>query len=85
MDVCLPKIFVTRETSSECGRFRPCRRVQDAAPDFRPVRMRIHKARTIVFPRNINHLGARRTLPFAPTPLDAVVLHHDIGVFTTFV
>ena len=60
-------------------------RVQDAAPDFGPVRVGVNEARHDRFAAHIEHFGARRRAAFRADAFDAVILDDDVGVLQNFV
>ena len=59
---------------------RPVLRVQDAAPDFGPVRVGVNEARHDRFAAHIEHFGARRRAALRADAFDAVALDDDVGV-----
>ena len=59
---------------------RPVLRVQNAAPNLRPVRVRVDKSGNDRFPGHIEHLRACWYRAFRPHALDPVIFDDDVRV-----
>src|SRR5262249_30702308 len=74
-----------RHAVGKIGEESPVLRVQNASPDFRPMRVRINEAGSDRFSTDVKNLRASRSAASGAHTLDAIVFDDDVCVFQDFI